>query len=371
MMNRRGFVKDVLLVLAVLGMAGCGGDDESGNDIDAAAGDASVAIDGPVAVDASAGRDAPVDIDAGGPICGIVADTFSSIDVTPLTDDGTITSDIVVSGVASYLWSLALVTDIQHTFSNDLVVHLISPAGTRVAITTGNGGGADDIYGGTTWSDAAPDPVTDYRFDSGTAAPLLAPESALNVFFGEDPNGTWTLEVTDSSIEDEGTLNGWSLDLKAASQVPEVVRAPATSANAVAVTNGTPATDSIEVSGIAGVACDVDITTSITHTRAQELTVAVIAPSGTRVVLTSNNGGTTINAFDGMLWDDEANLPVTDHDFSVVTPATTLTPEGALGAFRDEDANGTWTIEVTDNAVAVDGELAGWSVDVATCVCAG
>lgn len=358
----------------MLGISGCGGGGSGGN-IDAAVGDASADIDSAIqidaATDASAGMDAPVDIDAGGPICGILADTFSSTEVTPLADNGTITSDVVVSGVSSHLWLLTLTTEITHTFNNDLVVHLISPAGTRVAITTGNGGGANDIFNGTLWTDAATDPVTDYLFENGTAAPMRAPESALQAFFGEDPNGTWTLEVTDNSVDDTGTLHAWSLDMIVASQVPEVTRAPATSTNTVAITNGTPATDQIVVSGITGLVCDVDITTSIAHTRPQELTVAVTAPGGTRVVLSSNNGGTTVDAFDGVPWSDEANLPVTEHAFSAGAPATTLTPEGALGAFRGLDANGTWTIEITDATAAVDGQLTGWTVDIATCACAG
>ena len=52
-------------------------------------------------------------------------------------------------------------------------------------------------------------------FTSGSApfAGSFQPEGLLSDFDGEDPNGTWMLEVTDDAGGDTGTLNSWSITL--------------------------------------------------------------------------------------------------------------------------------------------------------------
>jgi Ca2+-binding RTX toxin-like protein len=41
----------------------------------------------------------------------------------------------------------------------------------------------------------------------------LVPEEALAAFYGEDPNGTWTLTIRDDLANDGGTLGEWTLDV--------------------------------------------------------------------------------------------------------------------------------------------------------------
>ena len=82
------------------------------------------------------------------------------------------------------------------------------------------------------------------------------------------------------------------------------------------------------------------------------------------MVLTTDNGANRTDAFDGVRWDDEANEPVSRYDFRGSATPAALTPEGALGIFRGEDSNGTWTIEIIDDTEADDGELAGWSIEI-------
>ena len=70
----------------------------------------------------------------------------------------------------------------------------------------------------------SPDPsvqnglVTDANYL--VAQPTLVPEQALGRFQGEDPNGTWTLRVSDDHTGFTGTLTGWKLDLTTASCAP-------------------------------------------------------------------------------------------------------------------------------------------------------
>jgi hypothetical protein len=74
--------------------------------------------------------------------------------------------------------------DIEHSFRGDLDIRLIAPSGTssRLALTRGDGG-------------------ADYR-----GYPFMTVRN-----WGEDPNGTWRLVITDRASEFEGTLTGAKL----------------------------------------------------------------------------------------------------------------------------------------------------------------
>ncbi|MDX1998656.1 MAG: IPTL-CTERM sorting domain-containing protein, partial [Thermoanaerobaculia bacterium] len=119
---------------------------------------------------------------------------------------------------------LNLTTVLQHTFSAYLDITLQSPAGTIVTLTTDNGAGNDDVWNGTVWDDDANPAgqvpyttnsgiVTDHAYVNLTLASPLVPEEALGAFLGEDPNGTWTLTISDDLAGDGGNLNNWSLDI--------------------------------------------------------------------------------------------------------------------------------------------------------------
>lgn len=142
--------------------------------------------------------------------------SFSNNTVTAIPDGpgGNASSEILVSTPNSYLWDLDMTTAITHTFAADLEITLTSPAGTMVVITTDNGGGNDDVFNGTLWDDSAGTPVTDAIFANGVAATPLVPEEAMGAFIGENPNGTWTLSITDDAGLDIGNLNSWSLDVQ-------------------------------------------------------------------------------------------------------------------------------------------------------------
>ena len=141
------------------------------------------------------------------------------------TGPAVVTSTIVVSGAGTAIQDVNLTTFIQHTFAADLDITITSPAGTVVTLTTDNGAGNDDVFNGTVWDDSAnPGGQVPYTTNNGlvtdqayvnlvTASPLV-PEEALAAFVGEDPNGTWTLTISDDLAGDGGSLNSWSLDIK-------------------------------------------------------------------------------------------------------------------------------------------------------------
>ncbi len=134
-----------------------------------------------------------------------VASTDVPVDVL---DNATVTSTLRLSGVAA-ISDVNVTLDLNHSYDSDLEVFLLSPSGTRVELFTHVGGwGAN--FAGTTLDDEAATSIAD------AAAPFTGtfrPEGLLSRFDGEDPNGIWTLHITDTMAWDTGTLNSWSLKI--------------------------------------------------------------------------------------------------------------------------------------------------------------
>ncbi|MBK7874439.1 MAG: proprotein convertase P-domain-containing protein [Planctomycetes bacterium] len=112
---------------------------------------------------------------------------------------------------------------------------------------------------------------------------------------------------------------------------------------------------------------DVDVTTTITHPRCNDLKVYLLAPNGQQITLTTdNNLFGYANLFNGTRWDDSALVPVTDWIYvnnQVVGP---VVAEGALGALLGIDPNGVWDLLVRDDTPNNAGFLHSWSVDITT-----
>lgn len=91
-------------------------------------------------------------------------------------------------------------------------------------------------------------------------------------------------------------------------------------------------------------AAGLNITVNITHPRTRHLTLALMSPVGTQV----------------LLWDeavgDGANL--------VGTFPTTLEPAESLSAFDGEDFNGDWQLTVTDGVASYTGTLNSWAITI-------
>ncbi len=317
---------------------------------------------------------------------GCQASSISGTNNTPApipdNNPAGVTSVINVAGAGTYLWDVNLRTFITHTFAGDLDITLTSPAGTVVTITTDNGGSNDDVFNGTDWDDSAgslnpPGAVTDNTFANLVVETPLVPEEALAAFIGQNPNGNWTLTVVDDAGADTGTLNSWSLDLTTLPAAP-VNASPVFGANNTpqAIPDNNPAgiTSVINVAGAGPFLCGFNSTTFITHTFAGDLDFTLTSPAGTVVTLSTDNGGSNDNVFNGTLWDDAAgatNPPgaVTDNVFANLVVETPLVAEEALGAFLGENPNGNWTLAVSDDTGADTGTLNSWLLTATTCGC--
>jgi subtilisin-like proprotein convertase family protein len=332
--------------------------------------------------------------------------TLSEFSITPsiaIPDPGATAADISTAGtpLGSYLRRVELITDITHTFAEDLDITLASPQGTVVTLTTDNGGGNDDVFAGTLWSDTADENgqlpfdqdlldlggneglATDSLYEDGVAESALVPEEALGAFIGEDPNGTWVLTVSDDVSADTGelrsaTLRLWHSGNAPARSSPEEFTVVLPGVTGAIPDDGPALSSPMVVSGEGGFLCDLTVTASIEHTFPADLEVILRSPQGTAVTLTSDNGFGDDDVFNGTVWDDGADpdgqVPhtsndglATDHLYQNGVLASPLVPEEALAAFHGEDPNGVWTLEIVDDEPMDTGRLTEWRLDIMTC----
>lgn len=114
----------------------------------------------------------------------------------PLDDFSSVTrtTSVNVSG-ARPLEEVVVALDVTHSYRGDVEAFLTSPSGTtgRLVLKDGNDRGANFTWSFTT-----------------------------NAFWGESPNGTWTVRVADAVRGDTGTWNSWSLNLRMGELIPAV-----------------------------------------------------------------------------------------------------------------------------------------------------
>ena len=119
--------------------------------------------------------------------------SYSANTTTAIISNAVVQSTITVAGAGPLIADMTVVTDITHTFSGDLDIVLVSPAGTIVTLTTDNCAGNDNVFNGTVWDDDAnpggqvpyttnPGLVTDHVYANNVLASPLAPEEPLAAF---------------------------------------------------------------------------------------------------------------------------------------------------------------------------------------------
>jgi subtilisin-like proprotein convertase family protein len=130
--------------------------------------------------------------------------------------------------------------------------------------------------------------------------------------------------------------------------------------------NPTGVTSNNVVSGFTGNVLDVNVTLDITHPRDSDLTITLISPNNTSIVLASHVGGNGAN-FTGTTFDDSATLSITNAlALAVAAPfSATFQPANAIALLKGFAANGTWKLKVVDNiAGASGGILNSWSLQI-------
>ena len=137
--------------------------------------------------------------------------SFTNDQPVAIPDDAvaTVTSQVAVSGLAGSITDVNVSLDIAHTWNEDLTVTLISPSGTRIELFDAVGGDSDNFVN-TTLDDQAAVRI------GAAAAPFTGtfrPVGSLDRLNGEDPNGQWTLEVTDHFEADGGQISRFTVSI--------------------------------------------------------------------------------------------------------------------------------------------------------------
>ncbi|MCX7425571.1 MAG: proprotein convertase P-domain-containing protein [Planctomycetia bacterium] len=182
---------------------------------------------------------------------------------------------------------------------------------------------ADNEIHGTVWDDADGDGSRDAG-EAGVAG--------QTVYLDDNHNG----------VRDEGTFVVASANV--GKSIPDL----------------TTVTSTLAVAGLSGGITDVNVTLDITHAYTSDLEVYLISPTGARVQLFDGVGADGDNFTDTTL-DDEAATSIS----AAGAPFSgTFRPMGSLADFDGQSANGTWTLEITDNWTQDQGVLKHWSLEV-------
>jgi uncharacterized repeat protein (TIGR01451 family) len=103
---------------------------------------------------------------------------------------------------------------------------------------------------------------------------------------------------------------------------------------------------------------DVNVTVNINHTWDADLTLYLIGPDATQVMLSAAHGSSGDN-YTSTVFDDEAPTAIA----SGTPPYTgSFRPDQVLSAFDGKIAAGTWTLRATDSTNPDAGTIIGWSI---------
>ena len=309
------------------------------------------------------------------PGCVATPQSSTNVEAQPINDFNTITSTLTISNAQPYIWNVTAFTAISHTFSNDLNVFLMGPneSGVRNTLTTRNGNGDDNVFAGTLWSDLAPLGVTEASSVNNVASPYLIPEGAMGKHYSHNPNGTWSLVVEDAGADDTGQLNAWAVTVftlpfppLGTSQFPsKAVNQP--------ITNTDTITSGIVVSGAGTLLDNVTVNLVVPHSQSGELSMTLWAPTGLTTTLTSGNGLTMTDLYNGVTFTDDPvgpfMGPVTDAAYMDGVSLGQVQPEGAMRHFAGTNPNGLWRLVITDSGGTGTGTFVSWQLGIYTSHC--
>uniref|UniRef100_UPI00262FC1A1 PKD domain-containing protein n=1 Tax=Flavobacterium sp. TaxID=239 RepID=UPI00262FC1A1 len=339
---------------------------------------------------------APPTIDAGNPVticagaCTTLAGSTNAVggatgpvsftNSTPIAipDSNTTTgaiSTIAVTGINPNVVSatsiVSVCLNITHTWDSDLDIYLQAPNGTRIELSTDNGG-AGANYTNTCFSMSAATLVT------AGAAPFtgtFTPEQSFALLNGSIINGNWQLIVQDDLGGDIGTLNNWNITFQ--NTLPTFSWSPTTgmtNANTLSPTVCPASTTTYTLSANNGANCVVTDTVTVTVGSSITPTFTAVAPicSGatlTALPTTSNNGinGTWAPALNNTATTTYTFTPSTGQCATTTTLTITVNPQltptftavapicsgatlTALPTTSNNGINGTWAPALNNTA---------------------
>ena len=245
--------------------------------------------------------------------CIDTGDTLQNDTAVPIPDnDASGAGSTIVVTEGGNISSLAVSVNVTHTYRGDLTVRLVREEdGAEALLFDRDGGSADDLI--ETFS------VADFN--------------------GTDAAGTYRLVVADHANADTGTLTSWSMEITRCTTDCGGTSMTRTydDAAAAAIPDQGEVARSIEIAD-GGDITSMSVTVDITHTYPSDLTIRFARAGGREFVLLTGSSG------------DSGGVHRT---FDVP-------------GFVGEDAAGSWTLTVADDAARDVGTLDSWSIQVAT-----
>lgn len=288
----------------------------------------------------------------------------------------------VVTDVNLYL------TGLSHAWPSDVDILLVGPGGQEATVLS-DVGGADPITDVELYLDdeALTDLPASSVITTGTykptnagvgdtfesPAPIPSGDSALSVFDGTNPNGTWNLFVRDDSASQVGDLDSWYLTITS-TRTSEICIPGAETHEGVAA----PYPDSTSVSGL-GSLTDVNLVlTGLSHQKTADVDVLLVGPGGQNAIVMADVGGDNALAGVNLTLDDEAPgslpiVPFTSGSFKPTnigagdtfdSPAPAPSGGSALSVFDGTSPNGTWSLFVLDDDDRDVGRITDWSLQI-------
>ncbi len=127
----------------------------------------------------------------------------------------------------------------------------------------------------------------------------------------------------------------------------------------VPIADLTTITSTLEITNLAAIA-DINVQLNITHTFDGDLRIELISPKGTRILLSNRRGGSGDN-FQQTIFDDASGTSIAN---GTAPFNGTFRPDVPLTVLNGESANGTWTLQIQDQAGVDSGTLNSWSLNV-------
>ena len=148
-----------------------------------------------------------------GPVVGIPDEDPAGVNV-PITVSGAIGTiddlNFRIDGTSCTNAVGATTVGIDHTWVADLVVKLRSPGGTEVNLFEFVGGDGNNFCQ-TVLDDQATNSIQSVTPANAPFTGSFKPNQPLSAFRGENPNGVWTLNVSDTVESDIGSVRAFSL----------------------------------------------------------------------------------------------------------------------------------------------------------------
>ncbi len=241
--------------------------------------------------------------------------------------------------------------------------------------------GADDILEGGPYG--CYDNYTVVIEDAnGNPVPNPVPSSYIGEMlivsvYDADGHTCWGKVLVEDKLIPDLECNNYEVSCTANTDPSTAAAVTMTSSNEVfpndALTAGSPVTYEfpVNISGTIVTVSDVNLSFEAEHTWVGDISIDVTSPSGTTIRLFESLGPGFFGC-DGddmdVVMDDQATLTYADMEAmcNTTSPAIegTFQPQIPFSTFNGEDANGTWTVTVSDNVGGDDGTILYLALDI-------